>query len=86
MASFAGTPSPFKAAWLTNGVPPAGDEQIHLNLWLYNGAAPGSSTTNTYEVIISKFEFIPLASIEPQVAITQVATNGTKLLLKYRTN
>ena len=86
MASYAGAPAPFKTAWLTNGVPPAGGESIHLNLWLNRGGAPCSTTTNVYEVIISKFEFIPLASIEPSLQMTQVLTNQTDVSLMYRSN
>jgi hypothetical protein len=84
MDSFAGTPSPFKSAWLTNGVPQAGGESIHLNLWLYQGGAPSSETNNLYEVIVSKFEFIPLASIQPTLRLSQVATNQTDVSLTYR--
>ena len=86
MDSFAGTPTPFKSAWLTNDVPPAGGEQLHLNLWLNGGGALSSKTTDSNEVIISKIEFIPLTNIEPKLQVSQVATNQTKLLLKYRSN
>ena len=86
MASCTAIPRPFKTAWLTNSIPPPGGEQIHLNLWLFQGAAPSPSTTDRFEVIISKVEFIPLVDIQPTLQITQVTTNQTKLLLKYRAN
>jgi len=87
MGSFAGTPAPFKSAWLTNGVPvPGNDTHLHLNLWLFQGSDASPSTADSYEVVISKFEFIPFTNIEPKLQITQAATNQTKLLLKYRVN
>lgn len=40
------------------GIPPAGGEQVHLNLWLDNGNPPADG--QPVEVIISNFEFVPL--------------------------
>jgi hypothetical protein len=45
------------------GSPPAGGEQVHMNLWLDKGNAPASN--QPVEVIISKFEFVPLGSPKP---------------------
>lgn len=39
------------------GIPPTGDEGVHINVWLMDGAAP--STGKPFEIVISKFEFIP---------------------------
>lgn len=39
----------------TAGVPPLGDQRVHMNLWLFNGAAPAAET----EVVISGFVFLP---------------------------
>ncbi len=43
--------------------PPAGGEQVRINLWLDDGNAPTNG--QTAEVIISKFEFVPLGSPQP---------------------
>jgi len=86
MVSSTGTPSPFKAVWFTNGVPPPGGEQLHFNMWLYNGAAPSPTTSDRFEVIISKVEFIPLTNLAPRLQIMQVTNNQVKMNLKYRTN
>ena len=86
MTSFAGSPAPFKEVWLTNGIPPAGGESLHMNLWLDGGAEPSSDTSATYEVIVSKFEFIPLISLEPKLGMVSVGTNQTKLSIRYRAN
>jgi hypothetical protein len=45
------------------GSPPAGGEQVHMNLWLDKGNPPVSN--QPVEVIISKFEFVPLGSPQP---------------------
>jgi hypothetical protein len=44
-------------AMLTSGVPPAGDENARINLWLFQGWAPIDK--KEVEVIISRFEFTP---------------------------
>lgn len=41
-----------------SGVPPAGGENVRMNLWLLGGA---EGPTNEVEVIVSQFEFEPLA-------------------------
>jgi hypothetical protein len=47
----------------SSGIPPAGGEQVHLNLWLDNGNAPVEG--QPVEIIISKFEFVPLGPPPP---------------------
>jgi hypothetical protein len=41
----------------TNTVPPAGDENVRINLWLSNGNAP--TDAKEVEVIIRNFRFVP---------------------------
>lgn len=45
------------------GIPPAGGEQVHINLWLNQGNAPING--QPVEVIISAFTFVPLGSPQP---------------------
>jgi hypothetical protein len=45
------------------GVPPAGGEQVHINLWLENGSPPVDS--QPVEVILPRFEFVPLGAPQP---------------------
>jgi hypothetical protein len=45
------------------GIPPAGGEQVHINLWLNQGNAPVNG--HPVEVILSQFEFVPLGSPQP---------------------
>ncbi|NCO36276.1 MAG: hypothetical protein GW893_20750 [Armatimonadetes bacterium] len=52
-------------------VPPTGDEKTHINLWLYNGAAPNSAV----EVIVSKFEFIPEGG-NPAPTVSNITPNS----------
>jgi hypothetical protein len=47
----------------TVGAPPAGGEQVHLNLWLDKGNAPVNN--QPAEVIISQFAFVPLGLPQP---------------------
>jgi hypothetical protein len=47
----------------TLGIPPAGGEQVHINLWLNQGKAPVNG--QPVEVILSNFEFVPLGSPPP---------------------
>ena len=46
-------------------VPPTGDENVRLNLWLFNGAAP--TDNQEVEVVISSFQFVPLGAPQPAV-------------------
>jgi len=43
----------------TEGIPQSGDENARINLWLFTGRPPTNG--KEVEVIIAKFEFIPLA-------------------------
>jgi hypothetical protein len=43
-------------------VPRTGDENIRLNLWLFNGAAP--TDNHEVEVVINSFQFVPLGTRE----------------------
>ena len=45
------------------GIPPAGGEQVHINLWLDNGSPPVNG--QPVEVILSQFEFVPLGPPPP---------------------
>ena len=70
--SFLPSPSPANVIsnWTyTLTVPPTGDENVRLNLWLFGGAAP--SDHQEAEVIISSFQFVPLGA--PQPAVLTVA-------------
>lgn len=44
-------------AYAGTDVPRAGDERVHLNFWLFNGAAPTNGSPA--EVIVSSFTFTP---------------------------
>jgi hypothetical protein len=46
-------------------VPQSGDENVHLNLWLFQGNPPTDS--NEVEVIIQSFNFVPLGTPPPAV-------------------
>lgn len=66
--SFSNNPSP--ANVISNwtyalAMPPTGDENVRLNLWLFNGAAPTDS--QEVEVVISSFQFVPLGAPQPGV-------------------
>jgi len=51
-------------SWTSSvGTPPAGGEQVHINLWLDKGNPPVSN--QPVEVIISRFEFVPLGAPQP---------------------
>jgi hypothetical protein len=47
----------------TTGIPPAGGEQIHINLWLNKGNAPVNA--QPVEAVLSQFEFVPLGPPPP---------------------
>jgi len=52
------------ASWSCGlGIPPAGGEQVHINLWLENGSPP--TNNQPVEAILSQFEFVPLGSPQP---------------------
>jgi hypothetical protein len=43
--------------------PQTGDENVRLNLWLFDGAAP--TDNQEIEIIIKSFNFLPLSSAQP---------------------
>ncbi len=47
----------------TLSVPPSGDENVRLNLWLMNGTPP--SDHREVEVVLSRFQFLPLGAPQP---------------------
>ena len=47
----------------TNGIPPAGGEQVHINLWLDEGNPPAGG--QPVEVTLTQFEFVPLGPPPP---------------------
>ncbi len=47
----------------TVGTPPAGGEQVHMNLWLDKGNPPVGG--QPVEVVISQFQFVPLGAPQP---------------------
>ena len=64
--SFSPNPSPANVISNWNyalAVPPTGDENVRLNLWLFNGAAP--TDNQEVEVVISSFQFVPLGAPQP---------------------
>ena len=66
--SFSPSPSPANVIsnWTyTLTVPPTGDENVRLNLWLINGSAP--TDHQEVEVVISSFLFLPLGAPQPAV-------------------
>jgi hypothetical protein len=61
------------------GTPPAGGEQIHMNLYLDNGNPPLSG--QPVEMVISQFEFVPLGAPRPaQISQVTVLPGGSVLL------
>ena len=70
--SFSANPSPANVIsnWTyTLTVPPTGDENVHLNLWLMNGSPP--TDHQEVEVVLASFQFVPLGT--PQPALLTVA-------------
>ena len=52
------------ASWSCSaGIPPAGGEQVHINLWLDNGNPPANN--QSVEVVLSQFDFVPLGQPAP---------------------
>ena len=80
------SPLPFESWNATSGVPTPGNEKVHLNMWLFNGTAPDSDTSKTYEIVVSSFEFIPLdpAALQPALRILNLSSSlaGTKIDLE----
>jgi len=56
-------------------VPQSGDENVRINLWLINGTPP--TDTNEVEVIIKRFEFVPLgAALPAQLVDPRLSSQG----------
>ena len=55
-------------------VPQTGDENVRINLWLFNGSAPTDS--NEAEVVINSFNFVPLGQPLPAVLVRPQRLNG----------
>jgi hypothetical protein len=62
-------------------VPPTGDENLRLNLWLFNGAAP--TDNQEVEFVISGFQFVPLGAPQPAVlqSVTPSSANPFRIAL-----
>ena len=65
------------AAWSNTGasVPVPGDERVHLNLWLFTGAAPANGQET--EIVISRFAFVPSPPAAPRVRSASLDGTGT---------
>jgi hypothetical protein len=50
-------PQLFREEVIVSGVPVAGDERVHLNLWLQDAVAPSTSTKDRFEVVVNRFAF-----------------------------
>jgi len=63
--------------WSNTGgsIPAPGNERLHMNLWLFNGAAP--SDGQQVEVVTSRFAFIPLQPAVPSVQSVSLDATGT---------
>lgn len=61
------------------GIPPAGGEQIHINLWLDHGNPPVNNQPT--EVTLSDFEFVPLGPPPPAqlTGLVQLSGGGVQL-------
>jgi hypothetical protein len=66
---------PSIATWSNTGasIPAPGDGRAHINLWLFNGAAPTNG--QEVEVVLSRFAFIPAQPAAPRVQ--SVSLDGT---------
>jgi hypothetical protein len=70
-------PSNFISASIFNRVaevPQTGDENVRINLWLYNGSAP--TDNSEAEFIVKSFQFVPLGQPLPAVLLSPRYTNG----------
>ena len=76
--SFAPPPAsvPQISSWSNTSasVPTPGDERVHLNLWLFNGAAPTDG--QEVEVVLGRFAFIPSLPAAPHVKTTSLDSGG----------
>lgn len=64
----------------TLGIPPAGGENMRLNFWLNKGNPPTNG--QEAEVVISRFEFVPLGSPQPaRIQSVNLVNEGTQMNL-----
>jgi hypothetical protein len=87
--NFASTPADPKLLQTWNcavGIPPAGGEQIHINLWLNQGNAPVNG--QPVEVILSQFEFVPLGPPLPAqvTGLTSLLAGEIQLAVQGQTD
>ena len=79
-------------SWQYRGenIPTPGNENIRINLWLFNGIAPSDS--QEVEVIINKFEYFGLIDIEEKVTTLNPALSispnpaNDKISIEYHLN
>lgn len=89
MTSFyeSGTNASFEHWSTSSGVPPKGNEKVHINLWLLNGEAPGN-TNESFEVVLSGFEFraptFVSETLRPKMQILKVDEPNIRALTTIR--
>jgi hypothetical protein len=66
----------------TLAVPQSGDEQVHLNLWLYQSTPPADG--NEVEIVIGGFEFLPPGPPQPAVFTDADVSGNGQLQLTAR--
>jgi len=77
--SYSPNPAPTNviSTWVFNNVgdvPQTGDENIRINLWLFNGNAPTDS--GEVEFIIKSFQFVPLGPPLPATVLQPCSGKG----------
>ncbi len=76
-------PTNFLQGWgCALGIPPAGGEQVHINLWLDKGNPPANN--QPVEVVLSSFQFVPLGPPPPAYlnGLTRLPGGGVQLNLQ----
>lgn len=66
----------------TSDVPQTGDENVRINLWLFNGYPPNNG--KEVEFVVNSFQFVPLGSPLPATLtdVTRLANGQVRFLLK----
>jgi len=86
LSSLSGSPSPFEWHVFNDGIPKAGNEVAHINLWLYNATAPGTNGQR-FEVVISDFQFIPFDQVpKPTFGAPGLGANTLTIPFTYLGN
>ena len=75
-----GDPLPFQSGNIESGVPPAANEKVHINFWLFEAMSPGA-TNQAYEMIVTNFEFESLKRI--RLGVASVGNNELVLSFEY---